>query len=133
MNFLLVELLECIQGIERIKIMKAKATAKHIRQSPFKLRKTLNSVKGMSVGVAMDRLHFSPEKAATVIEKTLRSAVSNLMSAMDDQNINPQSLVIDEAFVDGGPVMKRFRASAMGRVSRRRRPTSHLTIIVSDT
>ena len=78
--------------------MKAKATAKHIRQSPFKIRKTLNSVKGMNVESAMDRLHFSPEKAATVIEKTLRSAVSNLMSAMDDPNINPQSLVINKAF-----------------------------------
>ena len=41
-------------------------------------------------------------------------------------------LKIKEAFVDGGPVMKRFRAASMGRASRLRRPTSHLTIVVSD-
>ena len=103
--------------------MEAKAIAKYVHQSPHKIRKTLNSVRGLKVGDALNQLHFSPEKAADVIEKTLRSAVSNL---------NPESLNIIEAFVDGGPVMKRFRASAMGRASRRRRPTSHVTIVVSD-
>ena len=112
--------------------MKAKAIAKYVHQSPHKIRKTLNSVRGLKVGDALNQLHFSPEKAADVIEKTLRSAVSNLMNLKDDSNVNPESLNVVEAFVDGGSVMKRFRASAMGRVSPRRRPTSHVTIIVSD-
>ncbi len=47
-------------------------------------------------------------------------------------NLNPEVLGIKEAFVNGGQVMKRFRAASMGRASRLRRPTSHLTIIVSD-
>ena len=112
--------------------MEAKAIARHIHQSPRKIRKTLDNVRGLKVGDALNQLHFSPEKAASVIEKTLRSAVSNLMSQNEELNIDPEGLGIKEAFVDGGPVMKRFRASAMGRASRRRRPTSHVTIVVSD-
>ncbi len=77
-------------------------------------------------------LHFSPEKAAETIEKTLRSAVANLMVKADDKTMDPESLNIKEAYVDGGPAMKRFRAASMGRASRLRRPSAHLTIVVSD-
>ena len=80
----------------------------------------------------MNMLHFSTEKAAAIIEKTLRSAVANLMQGLDDANLDPELLGIDEAFVDGGPVMKRFRAASMGRAAKLRRPTSHLTIVVSN-
>ena len=112
--------------------MEAKAIARHIHQSPRKIRKTLDNVRGLKVGDALNQLHFSPEKAASVIEKTLRSAVSNLMSKNEELNIDPDGLGIKEAFVDGGPVMKRFRAASMGRASRLRRPTSHVTIVVTD-
>jgi large subunit ribosomal protein L22 len=112
--------------------MEAKAIARHIHQSPRKIRKTLDNVRGLKVGDALNQLHFSPEKASSVIEKTLRSAVSNLMTQNEELNIDPDGLGIKEAFVDGGPVMKRFRAASMGRASRLRRPTSHVTIVVTD-
>tara|TARA_B100000809_G_scaffold253772_1_gene290153 strand:+ start:269 stop:613 length:345 start_codon:yes stop_codon:yes gene_type:complete len=112
--------------------MEAKAIARHIHQSPRKIRKTLDNVRGLKVGDALNQLHFSPEKASSVIEKTLRSAVSNLISQNEELNIDPDGLGIKEAFVDGGPVMKRFRAASMGRASRLRRPTSHVTIVVTD-
>ena len=112
--------------------MEAKAISRHIRQSPYKVRKTLGAIKGLEVGNAIDHLHFSSEKAAKVIEKTLRSAVSNLRQQNEEVKFDPEVLKIKEAFVDGGPVMKRFRAASMGRASRLRRPTSHLTIVVSD-
>ena len=112
--------------------MEAKAIARHIHQSPRKIRKTLDNVRGLKVGDALNQLHFSPEKAASIIEKTLRSAVSNLMSQNEELNIDPDGLGIKEAFVDGGPVMKRFRAASMGRASRLRRPTSHVTMVVTD-
>ena len=112
--------------------MEAKAISRYIHQSPFKIRKTLDSIRGLTVGAAINHLHFSSEKAEKVIEKTLRSAVSNLMQKNDDEKFDPESLGIKKAYVDGGPVMKRFRAASMGRASRLRRPTSHLTIVVSD-
>ena len=112
--------------------MESRAITRYIRQSPYKVRKTLDSVRGLKVGEALNHLHFSPEKAAKVIEKTLRSAVSNLMNQNEDLNIDPDVLGIKEAYVNGGPVMKRFRAASMGRASRLRRPTSHLIIIITD-
>ena len=112
--------------------MEARAISRYIRQSPYKIRKTLGAIKGLEVGNAINHLHFSSEKAAKVIEKTLRSAVSNLMNQNEELNIDPEVLGIKEAFVNGGPVMKRFRAASMGRASRLRRPTSHLTIIITD-
>ena len=112
--------------------MEARAISRYIRQSPHKMRKTLGVIKGLDVGNAINHLHFSSEKAANVIEKTLRSAVSNLMQQNEETKLDPEVLKIKEAFVNGGPVMKRFRAASMGRASRLRRPTSHLTIVVSD-
>ncbi|MFQ6615090.1 MAG: 50S ribosomal protein L22 [Fidelibacterota bacterium] len=112
--------------------MEAKAVSMHVRQSPRKMRKTLDEVRGKKVGFALNYLHFSPEKAAQVIEKTVRSAVSNFMNSSDDSNLDPELLKIRTAYVDSGPALKRFRAASMGRVSRIRRPTSHLTIVVSD-
>jgi large subunit ribosomal protein L22 len=96
------------------------------------MRKTLNAVRGLNVGDALNHLHFSPEKAAGIIEKTLRSAVANLVSQNKESAIDPELLNLKEAYVDGGPVMKRFRAASMGRASRLRRPTSHITIVVTD-
>ena len=112
--------------------MESKAIARYVHQSPFKLRKTLNSVRGLKVDDALNKLHFSSEKASVIIEKTLRSAIANLLAKDQESNISADSLKIKSAFVDGGPVMKRFRAASMGRASRLRRPTSHLTIIVTN-
>ena len=110
--------------------MESKAISRYIRQSPYKVRKTLNSVRGMGVDDALNYLHFSSEKAAKVIEKTIRSAVSNLLNKNENADVDQGALKLKEAYVDGGPVMKRFRAASMGRASRLRRPTSHLTIII---
>ncbi len=110
--------------------MESKAISRYIRQSPYKVRKTLDSVRGMSVDDALNYLHFSPEKAAKVIEKTIRSAVSNFLNKNENVDVDQNALKIKEAFVDGGPVMKRFRAASMGRASRLRRPTSHLTVVI---
>jgi len=112
-------------------MMQAKAISRYNRQSARKIRKVLNKVRGARVDNAIDYLNFSSEKASVLIEKTIRSAVSNLMQIDENSNINTDSLLIKEAYVNQGPVMKRFRAASMGRASRLRRPTSHLTIVIA--
>ncbi len=112
--------------------MEAQACSRYIRQSPRKIRIVMNEIRGKKVGDALNYLHFSPKKAAVVIEKTIRSAVNNLLQSADDTNIDPDGLIVSKAFVDGGPHMKRIRAASMGRVSRLNKPTSHVTVIVSD-
>ena len=111
--------------------MEAIAIAKSIRQSPRKIRKSLNAIRKLNVENALDYLHFSKEKAAKGIEKTIRSAIANLIIKNNNESIDLNRINIKEAYVNGGPVMKRFRAASMGRASRLRKPTSHLTIIVT--
>ena len=111
--------------------MESKAILKYNRQSPYKVRKVLDAIRGCKVGNAINYLHFSPEKASIAIEKTLRSAVANLMQRENANDIDPDILKIKEAYVNQGPVMKRFRAASMGRASRLRRPSCHLTIVLT--
>ena len=111
--------------------MESKAILKYYRQSPYKVRKVLNAIRGYNVGNAINYLHFSPEKASIAVEKTIRSAVANLMQRENANDIDPDFLKIKEAYVNQGPVMKRFRAASMGRASRLRRPSCHLTIVLT--
>jgi large subunit ribosomal protein L22 len=112
--------------------MEAQACSRYVRQSPRKIRIVMNEVRGKKVGDALNYLHFSPKKGSDVIEKTLRSAVSNLLQKADDAKIDPDSLIVSEAFVNGGPHMKRFRPASMGRISRLNKPTSHVTVVVCE-
>ena len=112
--------------------MESRAITRYIHQSPRKMRKTTDRVRGLKVDEALNYLHFSSEKSAKIIEKTLISAASNFMQKGDNEKSSSQDLIIKEVFVNGGPVMKRFRAASMGRASRLRRPTSHLTIIITN-
>ena len=112
--------------------MESRAITKYIHQSPRKIRKTLSRIKGLKVDEALNYLHFSAEKSAKIIEKTLMSAISNFMQKDDSEKTSSQELSVKEVYVNGGPVMKRFRAASMGRASRLRRPTSHLTVIITN-
>lgn len=112
--------------------MEAQAISRYVRQSPYKIRIVMDEIRGKKVGDALNYLHFSPKRAASVLEKTLRSAVSNLLQNTEDSNIDPDGLIVSKAFVNGGPHMKRIRAASMGRVSKLNKPTSHVTVVVSD-
>ena len=77
--------------------MEARATSRYNRHSARKIRKVLNQVRGSKVNSAIDYLHFSPEKASVVIEKTIRSAIANLMQNEDSNDLDPDSFKIKEA------------------------------------
>jgi len=111
--------------------MEAVAKAKHIHQSARKVRQVLDEVRGRQVEDAMNKLHFSPKKAARVIENTLRSAVANAVNR-EGSEVDADKLFVKEAFCDEGPTMRRFRARAMGRATIIRKRTSHLTIVVEE-
>lgn len=74
-------------------------------------------------------LRLTPRAAADPIAKALKSAVAN---AEHNHALDPEDLVIAEAFADEGPTLKRFRPRARGRASRINKRTSHITIVVSD-
>ncbi len=111
--------------------MEAKAVAKYVRMSPRKARRVIDMVRGVQVDKALNILHFTPKAASVPIEKTLRSAVANMLNNKDASKIEPDHLVVKEAFVDMGFGFKRFRAASMGRAMRIKRPSCHITIVVA--
>jgi len=110
--------------------MDAIAKKRFIRQSATKIRFVLKTVKGYSVNAAINKLTLTNKKASKYIVEVLKASISNMMSK--DAQTNSDELVIKEAYVDEGPVMKRFRPAAMGRATAIRKRTSHLTIIISN-
>ena len=109
--------------------MKARAQAKYIRQSPYKVRRVLDLVRGLPVEDARDVLQFTNRRAAGTILKVLDSAVAN---AEHNLALDEEDLFIAEAYADEGPTLKRYRPRARGRATRIRKRTSHITIIVAD-
>ena len=112
--------------------MKAVAKSRFIRQSAKKVRRTLGLVRGRDVETALNLLHFAPQKASTIIEKTIHSAVSNYLQSDMTEDRDAEDLFVKEVFVDEGPTMRRFRPASMGRASRIRKRSSHLTVIVAE-
>ena len=107
--------------------MEAKAHANYVRISPRKVDQILMLIRGKSVARAMSTLRLVTKGARPLVEKTLLSAFANA-----GKNGNPEGWYIAQAWVGGGPQMKRMRAHAMGRGATIRHRTTHLTIVISD-
>jgi large subunit ribosomal protein L22 len=107
-----------------------KAVAKWVRMSPRKARLVTEHIRGRSVPEARTVLAFTPRAAAREIEKVLRSAVAN---AEANHNLAGDDLIVKAAYVDEGPVMKRWRARARGRAVRVRKHTCHITVVLTES
>ncbi|MBF89347.1 MAG: 50S ribosomal protein L22 [Candidatus Marinimicrobia bacterium] len=111
--------------------MDAVAKSRFVRQSAKKVRKTLGLIRGQGVETALNLLHFAPQKSSGIIEKTINSAVANYIQSFSSDSPDTDDLIIKEVFVDEGPTMRRFRPASMGRSSRIRKRSSHITVIIS--
>lgn len=109
--------------------MEAKAHAKYIRISPRKARQVMDLIRGKSVAEAYAILKNTPKKASGLIEKVLRSAVAN---AENNYGMIADDLYVKEAYVNEGPMMKRWRPRSHGMASPIRKRTSHLSVVVSE-
>ncbi|MFO7461602.1 MAG: 50S ribosomal protein L22 [Desulfatiglandales bacterium] len=109
--------------------MEARAVARYVRISPQKAGLIMDEVRGKRVEEALRVLSFSPKKGAQLLKKLIDSAVAN---AGANKEIDVDTLFIKRLYADQGPVMKRFRPRAMGRATRIRKRTSHLTVILDE-
>lgn len=109
--------------------MQAKAVARTVRIAPRKARLVVDLIRGKQAGEAVAILNHTPKAASPIIEKVLKSAIAN---AEHNYDMDVNSLIVTEAFVDEGPTLKRFRPRAMGRASQINKRTSHITIVVSE-
>jgi large subunit ribosomal protein L22 len=112
--------------------MEAKAIHRYVRQSARKVRLVADLVRGKDIETALNLLHFNSKKASEPVEKVVRSAVSNLMNSEGGSGLNPEDLYLKTIFVDGGSMVKRFRAGSMGRASIIRRRLCHVTVVVAE-
>jgi large subunit ribosomal protein L22 len=100
---------------------------KYMRTSPNKMRRVIDLVRGQHVEEARRILKFSPLGASRDVEKLLNSAIAN---AEQNPGVIADNLLVERAWVDEGPTLRRFRPRAYGRATRVRKRTSHVTLVV---
>ena len=101
-----------------------------IRISPRKVRIVGDLIKKRNINDAMGILTYMPQKASFILKKLLDSAIAN---ARQKKNVDVDNLYVKNVIVDGGPVMKRFLPRAMGRATKIRKRTSHITMILDES
>lgn len=102
------------------------AQARFLRVAPRKARVVIDMIRDRRVEQALDILRFSEKGIAKTLYKLLESAVSNVSESDLDWDLD--RMYVSRAFVDEGPTWRRFSPRAMGRATRIRKRTSHVTI-----
>jgi large subunit ribosomal protein L22 len=105
----------------------ARAVTKLLRVSPQKLNLLAQLIRGKKVDKALADLTFSRKRIARDVKKTLESAIAN---AENNHDLDVDALIVSEAYVGKGLVMKRLKASARGRASRIEKPFARITVVV---
>jgi large subunit ribosomal protein L22 len=105
----------------------AYARARFVRDSPMKVRRVIELIKGRNAQEALAVLRFAPQAASQPVAKVLASAIANAENNLD---LDPDTLWVKNAYADEGPTLKRIRPRAQGRAYRIRKRTSHITVEV---
>jgi ribosomal protein L22 len=105
-----------------------RAQAKYVRSSARKARLVIEHLRGKSIEDAKAVLRHTPRGVARDLEKLLDSAIAN---AENNHDLAGDDLLVKEAYADEGPTIKRFRPRALGRATRIRKRTSHLTLTLT--
>src|SRR3990167_495670 len=94
--------------------LETKAQLRKLRMSPRKVRLVVDVIKGLMVDDALKQLQFSSKHAAQPVKKLLDSAIAN---AIHNYQAKRDSLIVKNAFVDGGSILYRWLPRAMGRAT----------------
>lgn len=108
--------------------MEVNAKARYVRVSPRKVRLVIDVVRGMPVSRAVAQLSFMKKAAALPVLKLINSAAAN---AEHNFKLDPSSLYVKSIMADGGPVLHRWRARAMGRAAPIRKRMSHVSVTLA--
>ena len=106
---------------------RARAQARYVRMTPTKARRVVDLIRGRTAADAAAICRFAPQAASGPVGKVLASAVAN---AENNLGLDPETLLVDRAWVDEGPTLKRFQPRAQGRAFRINKRTCHITIEV---
>ena len=112
--------------------MEARAVARQIGVPATKVRQVVDLIRDKPVEHALSVLRFSSKPVAKIVEKTLRSAIANILNHDDENPVDAEELFIKRIFVDEGRDLKRVKPRARGAADRIKKRQSHLTVIVSN-
>lgn len=108
--------------------MEARAIAKTLRVSPIKARLVVDLIRGKDATVALNILNNMNNKSARLTKKVLDSAIAN---AVNNHEMDANTLYVKEARVDAGPVMKRYMFDSRSHIGHNDKRTSHIVIVVA--
>jgi large subunit ribosomal protein L22 len=111
------------------KAMGTRAQARFVRVTPRKARRVVDLIRGLPADEAQAVLRFAPQSASEPVGKVLASAVAN---AEHNDKLDRETLVVEGAWVDEGPTLKRIRPRGFGRAFRVTKRTSHITVVVAE-
>ena len=103
------------------------AHAKNIRISSRKAGIVLDLIRGKDVREALAILEFTPKAASPVIFKILKSAIAN---AVNNQELDENTLYVAEAYANPGPTLKRYVARSRGSASPMLKRTCHISVVL---
>ena len=109
--------------------MGTRAQARFVRVTPRKARRVVDLIRGLPADEAQAVLRFAPQSASEPVGKVLASAVAN---AEHNDKLDRETLVVERAWVDEGPTLKRIRPRGFGRAFRVTKRTSHITVVVAE-
>ncbi len=111
-------------------MLKVKAIAKGVDQTPRKVGIVAALVRNRTVADALVILEHVPRRAATPVKKVIESAQAN---AVNNHGLDSKSLVITTINVTTGPRMRRYKPASRGRALPFEKKSSHILVEVSGT
>jgi large subunit ribosomal protein L22 len=106
-----------------------KAVSKYIMGAPIKMRRVVNSVRGLPAQQALEVLKLLPQAAADPIYKTVKSALAN---ASENFALDAEDMIIAAISVNEGPRLRRARYGARGRFKPIKKRLSHITVVLEE-
>ncbi|HBQ63606.1 MAG TPA: 50S ribosomal protein L22 [Clostridiales bacterium] len=106
-----------------------RATLKYVRIAPRKVKIVIDLIRGKGLDEAYAILRYTPKASSYILFKMMRSAEAN---AVNNNNMNRDSLNVSEAFANQGPILKRMMARARGMGARIHKKSSHITLVLRE-
>ena len=107
----------------------AKAEVNYVRISPRKVQIICDMIRGQKTDVAMAMMEHTPKMGCEPMIKLLKSVCAN---AENNFEMDPEKLYVEKIYATGGPILKRGRPRAQGRMYRINKRTSHIFIEVAE-
>jgi len=103
------------------------AHAKYIRITSRKVKIVIDLIRGKKVDEALAILMYTPKAASPVVAKLLNSAIAN---AVNNQELDRNTLYVAEVYANPGPTLKRFVARSRGSAAPMLKRTSHISVVL---